>query len=110
MKLNTITLFLACVLQCATAVAERPAQPNILLIYADDLGWQDVGCYDVDDNAIFETPYMDALAKEGVKFWQAYSPAPVCAPSRAGILTGKHPARLGITSVAGGRCPHSGAG
>ncbi len=85
--------------------SKRPEKPNILIIYADDLGWQDVGCYDVDNNAIFETPYMDALSKEGVKFWQAYSPACVCGPSRASILTGKHPARLGITSVAGGTCP-----
>jgi len=77
-----------------------------MFIICDDLGWQDIGCYDVDGNAVFETPYIDALAKEGVQFWQGYSPSPVCAPSRASVLTGKHPARLGMTSVGGGRIPH----
>ncbi len=82
----------------------RPAKPNFMFIMADDLGWQDVGCYDVDDNAVFDTPYMDALAEEGIKFWQAYSPAAVCAPSRGSALSGIHPVRTGLTSVAGGTC------
>ncbi|MDB4525162.1 sulfatase-like hydrolase/transferase, partial [bacterium] len=52
--------------------AERPAKPNVVLILADDLGWQDVKCYDIDDPSPMETPHLDALAKKGVKFWQAY--------------------------------------
>ena len=82
----------------AWAEAERPTQPNILLIVVDDLGWQDVKCYDIDEPSPMETPHMDDLAKQGVLFRQAYSPAPVCSPSRAAILSGIHPARAPIIS------------
>ncbi|MAE40163.1 MAG: N-acetylgalactosamine-6-sulfatase [Psychrobacter sp.] len=85
---------------------ERPAKPNIVLILTDDLGWQDVKCYDIDEPSPMETPNIDALAQRGVMFWQAYSPAPVCAPSRAAILSGLHPAHGEMTSVAGGYPPH----
>ena len=74
----------------------------------DDLGWQDVKCYDIDEPSPMETPNIDNLATKGVKFWQAYSPAPVCAPSRAAILSGHHPVRGEMTSVAGGFPPHPG--
>jgi arylsulfatase A-like enzyme len=53
--------------------AQRPAKPNFVILLADDLGWQDVGCYDVDANAVYETPYMDQLAATGVLFMQGYS-------------------------------------
>ena len=85
--------------------AERPTQPNVLLIVVDDLGWQDVKCYDIDEPSPMETPYMDGLAKQGVIFRQAYSPAPVCSPSRAAILSGVHPARAQHVGVAGGNPP-----
>ena len=68
----------------------RPDKPNIVLILVDDLGWQDVKCYDIDEPTPMETPNLDALASKGVKFWQGYSPAPTCAPSRAAILSGHH--------------------
>lgn len=84
---------------------ERPSKPNVLLILTDDLGWQDVKCYDVDEPSPFETPNIDQLAKEGVMFWQAYSPAPTCSPSRGAILSGKHPVRLERTNVRGGHPP-----
>ncbi|MFT5127340.1 MAG: arylsulfatase A-like enzyme [Rhodothermales bacterium] len=83
----------------------RPTHPNIVLILTDDLGWQDVGCYDIGKPCPYETPQIDQLAREGVLFWQAYSPAPTCAPSRASILSGKHPARLQKTHVVGGAPP-----
>ncbi|MCF7847696.1 MAG: sulfatase [Kiritimatiellales bacterium] len=83
----------------------RPDKPNVVLILADDLGWQDVKCYDIDEPSSYETPNIDQLAREGVKFWQAYSPAPTCAPSRGSILAGKHPARLQRTHVVGGAPP-----
>lgn len=86
--------------------AERPAKPNVILILTDDLGWQDVKCYDVDEPSPMETPNLDALAARGVQYWQAYSPAPTCAPSRAGILSGMHPARAQMTHVSGGKPPH----
>ncbi|MDA3924486.1 MAG: sulfatase [Kiritimatiellae bacterium] len=85
--------------------AERPTKPNVVLILTDDLGWQDVKCYDIDEPSPYETPNIDQLAQEGVKFWQAYSPAPTCAPSRGAILAGKHPARLQRTHVVGGAPP-----
>jgi hypothetical protein len=61
---------------------ERPSKPNIVLLLPDDVGWQDVKCYDIDDPSPMEPPNFDALAKKGVMFWQAYSPAPVCSPLR----------------------------
>ncbi len=90
----------------AHADAPRPEKANVLLFLTDDLGWQDVGCYDIDEPSPMETPNIDALAKKGVMFWQAYAPSPVCAPSRAAILTGQHPARIGMTAVSGGSPPH----
>jgi arylsulfatase A-like enzyme len=83
---------------------DRP-KPNVILILTDDLGWQDVKCYDIDKPSPYETPNIDRLATEGVKFWQAYSPAPTCAPTRGAILAGKHPARLQRTHVVGGAPP-----
>ncbi len=84
----------------------RPAKPNFVMILADDLGWQDVKCYDTEaPYSVFETPHMDALAAEGVRFTQGYAPAPTCGPSRVGILSGKHPARAGKTHVQGGEAP-----
>ncbi|MEX2336086.1 MAG: sulfatase [Fulvivirga sp.] len=68
--------------------------PNFIFILADDLGWADVGCY---GNEFNETPNIDALAAEGVRFTNAYAAAPVCSPYRAALMTGQYPARLGIT-------------
>lgn len=68
--------------------------PNIVLILADDLGARDLACDGADYH---ETPCIDKLASEGIRFTQAYAPAPVCTPTRASILTGKHPARLQMT-------------
>ena len=97
---------MACASAAAVAGAARPAKPNVVLLLTDDLGWQDVTCYDIDEPSPMETPNIDALAKKGVMFWQAYAPSPVCAPSRAAILTGQHPARIGMTAVSGGSPPH----
>lgn len=73
-----------------TAAAERP---NIVLILADDLGWSDLGCYGAD---LHSTPHLDRLAREGVRFTQAYA-MPVCSPTRAALLTGVHAARWHYT-------------
>lgn len=83
----------------------RPTKPNVVLILTDDFGWQDVKCYDIDDPSPMETPHIDALAKKGLMFWQAYSPAPTCGPSRCAIMSGIHPARAQMTHVAGGKPP-----
>lgn len=70
-------------------------QPNIVYILADDLGWTDLGCY---GNKFNETPNIDKLAENGIRFTQAYAACPVCSPTRASILTGKYPARLQLTN------------
>lgn len=105
MHINKSRLFTITGLLSATAAADRPAKPNFLIILADDLGWQDLKCYDIDAPSVFETPYIDQLATEGILFKQAYSPAPTCAPSRCGIMSGKYPARLNKTHVEGGTVP-----
>ncbi|NLV40622.1 MAG: sulfatase [Candidatus Hydrogenedentes bacterium] len=79
------------------AAAARGAdrkKPNIVFILADDLGRHQVGCY---GNPFYETPHLDTLAAQGVKFTDAYAACPVCSPTRASIMTGKYPARLHIT-------------
>jgi len=73
-------------------------KPNIIFILADDLGYKDLGCY---GSAFYETPNIDALANQGMRFTRFYSPSAVCSPTRASILTGKTPARHGITDWTG---------
>lgn len=106
-NMNRLSTRIAVFLLTALAVlgAERPDKPNIVLMLIDDLGWQDLKCYDLDEPSPYETPRIDALAKQGVLFRDAYSPAPTCAPSRCAILAGKHPARLQKTHVKGGQPP-----
>lgn len=67
--------------------------PNVVFVLADDLGYAELGCY---GNGFNETPHLDRLAAEGMRFTQAYAAAPVCSPYRAAFLTGQHPARVGI--------------
>ena len=69
-------------------------KPNVVLIVADDLGARDLGCC---GSTYYHTPNIDRLAKQGVRFTDAYASCPVCSPSRVALLTGKHPARLNIT-------------
>ena len=78
----------------SAAVAPAKRRPNIIFILADDLGWGEAGCY---GNTFNRTPHIDRLATEGVRFTQAYAAAPVCSPTRTSIMTGQHPARIGIT-------------
>ena len=69
-------------------------RPNVILILADDLGWTDLGCYGSD---LYESPHLDRLAADGMRFTANYSACTVCSPTRAALLTGKYPARLHIT-------------
>ncbi len=80
-------------IQSPTAIAES-AGPNFVFFLVDDLGWADVGCY---GSSFHETPHIDALAADGMKFTSGYAACPVCSPTRASILTGRHPVRLDIT-------------
>lgn len=82
-------------------------KPNIIVFYVDDLGWQDSQLNDVDEPTPWETPNMLALAEQGMNFTQAYSPAPSCAPSRAALASGQHPAKTNITHVLGARLPNT---
>lgn len=70
--------------------------PNIVFIFADDLGYGDIGCFGATDIA---TPNIDRIAAEGIKFTSFLSASPVCSPSRAGLLTGRMPQRMGINAV-----------
>ncbi len=76
----------------SSAQARRPL--NIVLFMIDDLGWADLGCY---NSELYQTPNIDALAAQGVRFVNAYSSCPACSPTRASVMTGKSPARLHIT-------------
>lgn len=77
------------------SVVHAAPKPNIVFILADDLGAHDVGCY---GSTFHETPNIDALARRGVKFTNAYAASPLCSPTRASLLTGQYPARIGITA------------
>ena len=68
------------------ARAAEAKRPNILFVMADDLGWMDLAC---QGNKLVETPHIDSLAKQGMRFTNAYAAAPVCSPTRAAVLTGQ---------------------
>ncbi|MCH1865778.1 sulfatase [Nocardioides sp. CFH 31398] len=79
----------------ASARRRRPGdRPNVVVVSVDDLGWDEMGCYGNDFN---ETPEIDRLAAEGTRFTQAYAAAPLCSPTRAALVTGRYPGRVGIT-------------
>ena len=80
--------------------AARARRPNVVFILIDDMGWADVGCF---GSTFFETPRIDGLAAEGMRFTNAYAACPVCSPTRASIMTGKYPARLQLTNYIDGR-------
>src|SRR3972149_10898424 len=77
-------------------MAQAERKPNIVIIMADDLGYGDLWCY---GSEAIRTPNLDRVAGEGVKLTSFFSSAPVCSPSRAGLLTGRYPVRTGTTQV-----------
>ena len=92
---NTQCLLLCCLgfLSASSLQAETPRRPpNVIVIFTDDQGTIDAGCY----GAKIKTPGIDALADRGIRFSQFYAAAPVCSPSRAGLLTGRYPVRAGV--------------
>nr|WP_299346349.1 sulfatase-like hydrolase/transferase [Allomuricauda sp.] len=101
-----ILLFLAFALSCMNKVkevkmatsAKEEVLPNVVFIFIDDLGYGDLSCY---GNQKMETPNFDALAKNGIRFTQFYSNAPVCSPSRVAFITGQYPFRRRIHGVVG---------
>ncbi len=94
--LKTAGLFSGAVLlsRCGGNRHPAPEKPNIVFILVDDMGYGDLGCY---GNDFHETPHIDQLARDGMKFTNAYAAAPNCSPTRASVLTGNWPARVGIT-------------
>jgi len=87
------------IVSAAGSLAAKPPEqgrPNVVVIYMDDMGYSDISCY---GRKKWHTPNIDKLASEGVRFTDAYSASPVSSPSRAALLTGRYPARMGIQSV-----------
>ena len=89
-----------CLLLIAAGTHAESSKPNFVFILMDDMGTTDLGCY---GSKFYQSPNIDKLASEGVKFTQAYAACPVCSPTRASILTGKYPARLNLTDWLPGR-------
>ena len=91
-------VFLSLLFPSLAFADDRP--PNVVFFLVDDLGWTDVGCF---NSSFYDTPNVDRLAQEGVRFTNAYAACHVCSPTRASILTGKYPARLQLTDWLRGR-------
>ena len=92
LKHLTISLLVLAVLFSGSCKSDE--DPNIIFILVDDLGWKDLGCY---GSEFYDTPNLDKLAARSVRFTNAYAASPVCSPTRAALMTGKHPARVNIT-------------
>ena len=99
MRIKSILILVACLTFGCRSENKNEIQsqlPNIVFIFADDLGYGDLGCFGATDIA---TPNIDRIAAEGIKFTSFLSASPVCSPSRAGLLTGRMPQRMGINQV-----------
>lgn len=101
---RTVLLCFAAVLAAWSTAAA--AHTNFVFFLVDDLGWADVGCY---GSTFYETPNIDALRVSGMKFTNGYAACPVCSPTRASIMTGRHPVRVDITDWIPGRGTPDGA-
>ncbi len=96
---------LAAPIASSYALAETNRPPNVVIIYTDDQGTLDANCYGSKD---LITPHTDALAKQGVRFSQMYAPSAICSASRAGLMTGRIPARAGVPSNVSSTKGHAG--
>jgi len=101
------SFFILLVILCLTTFKSNSQQnsdlPNFVFLLVDDLGWADIKCN--FEESFYETPNIDQLAKNGVRFTQAYSAHPVCSPTRVSLMTGKHPNRVEITDWLPGQDP-----
>lgn len=104
-RLTVCFLSLSLLLFIAGGCAEPATPPNFLFILVDDLGYMDIGAYNPD--TFYETPHVDRLAEEGMRFLDGYAAAPVCSPTRASIMTGKYPGRMNTTDWFGAPQPES---
>ena len=99
----TVLASIGAVLAAGETRADAPEPPpNILLLFADDLGWTDLGSF---GSTFYETPHLDRLAENGMRFTDAYAACQVCSPTRAALLTGRYPPRTGITDFIGAPPP-----
>ena len=96
-------VLLAVGVQTTTASARTDRPPNVVLIFADDLAYADLGCYGAEG---YETPHLDRMAREGTRFTDFYVAQPVCSASRAALLTGCYPNRIGIGGALGPGAKH----
>jgi arylsulfatase A len=96
----TATFIITIGLVASSVQPAETRQPNIVFFLVDDLGWSDVGC---NGSSFYDTPNIDQLAAEGVRFTDGYAACHVCSPTRASILTGKYPAKLNLTDWLDGR-------
>ena len=96
MKQIFLVIFPVIILLAGGTSCKKDDPPNIVFVLIDDMGWKDMGC---SGSEYYETPNIDALAQSGMRFTNAYSSSPVCAPSRGAIFTGKNPARTKFTTV-----------
>lgn len=103
MKYFTFIVFLSTLFFSCKKQKEEP-KTNFLFILVDDFGYMDARCY--NPNTFYETPHIDQLASEGVRFTNAYAACPVCSPTRSSILTGKYPARTDNTAHFGAPQPY----
>lgn len=97
-KLTFVSSLLLLSATALSAASATPEKPNIVLIMADDLGWMDTGVY---GSSFYQTPHIDALAKQGMLFTNAYAAAPLCSASRASIMSGQYPARTTFMGASG---------
>src|SRR6266545_1113388 len=93
-----VALFLAAIIISPALAAEPSARPNIIVILSDDLGYGDLGCY---GQKVIQTPHLDRMAREGLRFTQFYAGATVCAPSRSVLMTGQHHGHTRVRGNAG---------
>jgi arylsulfatase A-like enzyme len=98
-RLPLLLLTAALLLPAAPSHAAAAPKPNFVFILADDLGYMDIGAY--NPKSFYETPNIDAFARRAMRFTQGYAACPVCSPTRASIMTGKYPARVGVTDYIG---------
>jgi len=96
--MNLLKSFILCLVLNGSIHAQRTEKPNVILFLVDDLGYTDLG---FTGSTFYETPNLDALARKGAFFDNAYAANPVCSPTRASILTGKYPSRIGLTNHSG---------
>src|SRR3954471_5244296 len=82
-------------LSAAAPPSKKSDKPNVIVFLADDLGCHDLGCLGAAD---LKTPHIDAIGASGARFTNWYAQAPVCAPSRAALMTGRYPIRAGVPS------------